>query len=464
MKGLRKLVQDSLTNSQFETLCFDNFRPVYDGFTTGQDRDARILSLITYVEKQILINKLLECIQEINPNAYAEYLSPIEADELIDILQASENNFSQILEAYLATISNWPVRVNRNVENVQSIVTELNKIAQGKSTYRALDEFISYVFKATQNSILSNRLQQWGIRYRNGIDWLYFHEKIQDKRLENAQPAIFITIARSDEVTTQDQDGLVYYQVNAWLIRDINNYRINHQGISSINIAGGSDNKIILHSDLKQDLSRIICSYLKESSQFIKQDPALHIFVPLDLMNEAIDCWKLDDGFGRPELMGRQYIVVLRSAERVSRSYRQKPRWEKKWIQCQSLLEDAACNAFIEGDDSDLDNLYYDLDEANDSVIGLSVTQAPKNVGNDSLFGILLQSGIPLAVWGRCQLKSLKNKDELNRVLNVSSLKNLPETVKTERRAARRVAEDDHIGHHLSLLWDDPSLVPPRSA
>ena len=71
---------------------------------------------------------------------------------------------------------------------------------------------------------------------------------------------------------------------------------------------------------------------------------------------------------------------------------------------------------------------------------------------------------MPLAIWGRQNLVQVTNEAELDRVLNDCCLDELPHTVKEERRAARRMAEDSHVGHHLSLLWDDPYLVPPRSA
>ncbi|MEO1792810.1 MAG: hypothetical protein AAFR25_11370 [Cyanobacteria bacterium J06629_19] len=77
---------------------------------------------------------------------------------------------------------------------------------------------------------------------------------------------------------------------------------------------------------------------------------------------------------------------------------------------------------------------------------------------------MLLQVGMPLAIWGRQDLVQVTNEAELDRVLNTCCLENLPGTVKNERRSARKKAEDSHVGHHLSLLWDDPHLVPPRSA
>ncbi len=199
-------------------------------------------------------------------------------------------------------------------------------------------------------------------------------------------------------------------------------------------------------------MPNLICRFLTEKSN--EKLPDVHIFVPLELINEAIDRWKLVDPYGRSNLLGCQYRVVLRCTERASRSYRQEPFWKEKWRKHQALLEEIACNVFMPGDDSDLDRLYDDLDKAAETIVGLKVTQPPIYVGADSLFGVLLQVGIPLAIWGRCSLINLPHEDELDRVLNACSLQNLPDTVKRERRAARSIAEDAHIGHHLSLLWD----------
>ena len=71
--------------------------------------------------------------------------------------------------------------------------------------------------------------------------------------------------------------------------------------------------------------------------------------------------------------------------------------------------------------------------------------------------------GFPLPIWGRTDLAEATNETELDRILEVD-LRDLPQTVRRERRESRKKPVGGHIGHHLSLLGDDPKLVPPKSA
>ena len=108
--------------------------------------------------------------------------------------------------------------VKQNVDDVQSIVNELNKISQGSLTYSALDEFIANLFHKISDVVVGNDLTQWGQEYCQSRDWLSLYEQIQesqDRRLEEAQPAIVITITRSDEASTESQNGETYYQLES---------------------------------------------------------------------------------------------------------------------------------------------------------------------------------------------------------------------------------------------------------
>jgi hypothetical protein len=207
-----------------------------------------------------------------------------------------------------------------------------------------------------------------------------------------------------------------------------------------------------------------LTQFLGECSNECINELEIHIFLPLALMNHAVDGWVLDDGYGILKRLGQEYKVVVRSTERLHRNYRQRPRWVKRWRQHQLSLQKIALEVFTSGNDNDLEELSDHLDEVADQIVGLKVTQAPSYIGRDSLFGVLLQSGLPLAIWGRCNLQLSTNEIELNRVLQGCCLASLPGTVKTERKKARKKDKDCHIGHHLSLLWDDPDLVPPKSA
>jgi Effector-associated domain 7 len=73
--SIRQLIEDSLSDNDLINLCQDKFPKVYNQLTTGQTKSQRIGSLIEYVDRQREIPKLLNEIEKINPNAYAEFMN-----------------------------------------------------------------------------------------------------------------------------------------------------------------------------------------------------------------------------------------------------------------------------------------------------------------------------------------------------------------------------------------------------
>jgi len=385
-------------------------------------------------------------------------------NDLIQILHSSDNplQIDIVRAAYLNVLRQRGWKNQHHPTTPNEMITQLFKIPEGQFGYGAPEEFVAHVVINLQDGGLISALQRWGER-QLGQGWADLLKQVQQQiqPAQQTQPALLIAISRGDEASTQSQSD-TYYQIKAWLIRDTQDYQAHRQGISPIIIAGMTGDETYAQVDLPHELPNLISQFLVESNHLFDSDPELHICLPVELMNHDVDLWKLDDGGPVKPFLGRRYRVVLRCTERWSRSYKQEKMWKQKWERHKSLLEKIACDAFIEGDDDDLEALYYDLLE--ETVVGLKVKQAPTAVGINSLFGVLLQAGTPIAIWGRSNLQSTTNDIEFARVLGLCQLSNLLHTVKEERQKARRASADAHIGHHLSLLWDDPYLVPPKSA
>jgi hypothetical protein len=393
-------------------------------------------------------------------------------DELIGILQPNESLWEQIQQAYENTLLHWSIGVKQNVDDVQSIVTELNKIPQGSLKYSALDEFIAYLFQKISDVAVSNALTQWGEEYCQGRDWLSLYAQIQesqDKRLENAQPAIVITITRSDELSTQSDDGEIYYQLESWLIEDIETYQTKKTGFHSLLAAGSPDNAPSLLEEMLQNISRLLDRLLSAQRYHCKNCenyPQIHVFLPLELMHLGVDVWLLGNS-NRPTYLGHDHVVFIRCANRYDRNYNKSPTWKKLWKRHQDLLKELAQNVFVPGHDKDLDKLIEILDDAvqnNLKAVGLQVTDAP--VDTENLVDVLLDSGLPIAIWSRSNLARSVHRSQVSKVLAACCLETLPSSVKKKRFETRQTkyTKVKHIGHHLSLLWDDPNFYPPKSA
>ena len=66
-RAVRALLTDALSDEELTTLCFDYFRPVYDQFSAGMARTAKIQHLLEYVEKRQQVARLIELVEELNP-------------------------------------------------------------------------------------------------------------------------------------------------------------------------------------------------------------------------------------------------------------------------------------------------------------------------------------------------------------------------------------------------------------
>jgi hypothetical protein len=396
------------------------------------------------------------------------------ADDLADILQSNKILWEKIRQAYLDTLSHWAVKVNQNVDNVQSIINELNKISRGSLRYSALEEFIANLLMEVSNVAITTALNQWGKEYCQDINWTNLYEQIQesqDKRLEKAQPAIVITITRSDEASTQSQDSETYYQLESWLIEDIDIYQTKKTGFHSLLAAGSPDNAPCLLEEMLQNITHLLDRLLSAQRNHCKaceNYPEIHVFLPLELMHLDVDAWLLEDS-KRPKYLGHDYLVFIHCANRYDGNYRKMPSWKKLWKRHQGLLQESALNVFVEGHDNDLDELMEILEDAvqGDRIVGLQVIDAP--VDTENLVYELLDSGLPIAIWSRTNLEEAAHQTQVKELLAASCLETLPSRVKDKRAETRRIRhpqnqKEVHIGHHLSLLWDDPHFYPPKSA
>ena len=70
---LSRLLTEALDKDDFEALCFQTFRPVYDQFTDGMTRGARARLLLDYVERQRLTADLLREVRDLNNTRYEEF-------------------------------------------------------------------------------------------------------------------------------------------------------------------------------------------------------------------------------------------------------------------------------------------------------------------------------------------------------------------------------------------------------
>ncbi len=285
------------------------------------------------------------------------------------------------------------------------------------------------------------------------------------------------------------------FKLEAWLITDIGEYQsLQPQDREVSNLCYKlTPNEMI---DLGKPLN---VSLLKD---FIKQNKSntirqIKIFLPhkiIATMNakqkDYVDAWEIDPPL-IPGLssnyLGKDYEIVLGISERLSEEECENPQYQK-WLdknqKIKSIQNLTIDKCLISEDDlqqkidmfgTDLPDPYIfckKLDEFNinilgkyhslDMVIGSRLTHLLSCKDKlETILQIIYYTGIPLFFWIRPEAEEeLQSGEQFNQICQCH-LKDLPQKIQAQRFLA--YGESFHLGHHLSLILDDSSLLPPSS-
>lgn len=185
---------------------------------------------------------------------------------------------------------------------------------------------------------------------------------------------------------------------------------------------------------------------------------SVEFFLPTALLAEAVDHW--DYAFG--DTLGFRYKVVVRLQERAV-TPRAWPRWQSHWEQLGNRsrpLDPMLVHCIKDSEECTQKVLRIHLERA--AALALGCVLPPPGLGRDTLFQRLLAAGTPIALWPRQALLPTADLSALIReLLTTDPLSAIPERIMRERQSAVDV-KAPHLGHHLTLLWDDPDRLPHR--
>jgi hypothetical protein len=94
----------------------------------------------------------------------------------------------------------------------------------------------------------------------------------------------------------------------------------------------------------------------------------------------------------------------------------------------------------------------------------LSEPPSPGGTGQQEALAAL-RAGVPILVWQRKPHRGPELREKIAPLFNEGGLAQLPARARKLRQEAWRQEPQDreaHIGHHLTLLWDDPFRLPER--
>jgi hypothetical protein len=73
LAAIRELLIAAFGDEDLNNFCADHFRPVYEQFTAGQVRSARVRALVDHADRRRELDRLLAAVKEANPAVYAEF-------------------------------------------------------------------------------------------------------------------------------------------------------------------------------------------------------------------------------------------------------------------------------------------------------------------------------------------------------------------------------------------------------
>ncbi|MGD1806712.1 trypsin-like peptidase domain-containing protein [Dapis sp. BLCC M126] len=380
--------------------------------------------------------------------------------QAIAILQNYFRDYSkEIRYAYYQSLPENSIPLNSG-KSLYEFPDSMSEMIQNLENYHILNKFIGYLY--LHLSALKN--QKPFVEFRKKLaHWLKSYVKDTKAFLEEVQEEQAIKNQQLSQ--TEEQESYPYilvkvleksssFSVNAWLIEDAGTYNFETPtGLHCLTDAEGEpiDKKLQKLSELMDDwLNNKIYNILIKDN-IVK---LIHCFLPTKLLAFASIDKLILEMSSVEATWGGEYQVTVGFSERLYAKDEKTNRWRGKGKIFREKLEETSNKVLksIENNNS-VKRLYKELKESDGACLKMAMRESKP----EQTMNLLLEAGIPLALWLREKVEDVGCLDNICQY----SLNMLREHIKTQRLDAWEQEIDTHVGNHLSLLWDDPNLVPP---
>ena len=349
-------------------------------------------------------------------------------------------------------ISNFPDSI---AEIVRSLDTREN---DSEDDCSCLEKFVGYLLLSLKNSDLKGKLHQlltnWlnsylGDERREDLLGLLKSKEQREKLFnENKKPCLIAAIFEDNN----------FYTVEGWLIEDVRNYQpIEEAGCYCLT---DESNKKITDRKLS-NLREIINLFIDKSISHCLQNIAkIQFFLPPKLIFNNLEC--LYSLILNPERYFKQtinaeYEISIRLSPRLRGAGKDLiVKWFNKGGFLIQQQMQPAVNIVKNQNCSVPNELFNELDSPN--IVAVRLNKVIQKSKLEWVIAAFLETGIPLALWMRKEIEGLNCCQALEEICQDCCLEELSENIKNRSRTT------PHIGNCLSLLWDDPTLVPPKYA
>lgn len=228
------------------------------------------------------------------------------------------------------------------------------------------------------------------------------------------------------------------WRVSLWAIADRETYNPNNPPPPL------TQERILLLEELPKFLRDLIRQKLRKHPI-----PTIHLYLPRTLFNtdlEVLQCNQLRI------TLGSDYPVVIRTNLKTHPIGRWiYDDWDDKWKQIELAFEHQSCQEIQPIDCSLLGmDLLEELRQRNAAILD-------KCHSVSDLFELFSpETALPIALW----VREPGFESEIPTLLN-GKVQDLPDRIWQERRTAARCPTETMLGDRLSLVWEDPKIVPP---
>ena len=433
----------------------NNYRQVIYNLVTKLSSQGRIRELI---EGAIGDNPGNEKLQKLKSRlAQSQAEIKLAEEELTEII---ETHYQQITKeinwAYQQTLPlNYISYSGKQADSITEIINQIDKIPpQPQSKCLLLVKFVIYLYlklrEDTQTLEIQNLSQQllvWLESISNDAVLIDAIASKLNEKIDNSNPGLLVKIS--------EENG--EYYLDAWLVTDMGKYeqhRVSGCYHLTEEIEEAEKGKVKLNRNLTT-LPKILNS-LRKASYFYWPCliDAIHLFLPLSLIDYPFDGCSLDENPICPSCLGQDYELAVRFSKRLEDT-KSRPvmLWKNKGKKIPEKLPDTVSQILLPSDYKDPRSLGRTLKPR--EVIGVFIKNAlPLAKEQKALCELFFECGIPIALWFR---KNLPGSDTI--FSQGCCLREMQQQIRKKREEA---LDEEHIGNHLSLLWDEPRLIPPQ--
>ena len=479
-KILDALISGFPTEEKLKQILYLDLNITSATYPDGEDYENRVVKLLEKLDTQGRIIELVEVAYRQNngnPNLQTLHKEIPKISLLNIIFPFREEDFQKIKQSYndcclRSDFNDWEPKT------IEEILDILDNSHEKQGYPSPTIQFVDSLIKRRFFPDADKQLEEWRIKNIKEIVNSSILNMVPDQCSESY---LIILVSPSQQYKNER------YIVKAWIIFNIKSNDLNLPSIEkyqSLDISTKSQETFLFKDIcgylLKDLINQALCK-LKNLNL-----PIIELFLPYGLLNEPIDALipnfeeevvDDEDDLELPIPIGVKYKVHIRSYQRIKKllsSHGEQSDekiifWQQKWRILQENYTKLCVDFLIAGDSNDnVLGIVSKLNSENSDKPGVKIGLKLLHLPSKDILKAIDATGTPIALWLRRDLESLNTKhgensninQEFDKVLD-SSIRDLSNKIKNTRSFALR--DKDHIGNHISLLLDNPYILPPEA-